>query len=158
MPLVSVIEGENESRSLTTRSSLVSFLLTKSSGMLNRDSIFFSFAYTVLLIIGSLSFFALLKSITLSSFMMWILSSLNSSIEHLTARKQTFKRKMFVSLHRILMGSCGFILLFFIGTSVVFSQSGGEDFAPNSWEYRWFLLDGWVGLLYLFGEFTEAKH
>lgn len=90
--------------------------------------------------------------------MMWILSSLNSSIEHLTARKQTFKRKMFVSLHRILMGSCGFILLFFIGTSVVFSQSGGEDFAPNSWEYRWFLLDGWVGMLYLFGELKSFCH
>lgn len=116
---------------------------------------------TVLIIIESggawIFMFIMPLSVTLSSFMMWIISSLNSSIEHLTARKQTFKRKMFVNLHRILLGACGFILLFFIGSTVVFSKSGDQDFAPSSWKYRWFLLDGWLGGLYLVGEWKIVE-
>lgn len=37
--------------------------------------------------------------------MMWILHSLNSTIEHLTVRKQTFKRMMFTKLYRVLVGA-----------------------------------------------------
>lgn len=44
-------------------------------------------------------------AMTLTAFLMWIMNSLNHSIEHLTQRKQTFKRSMFVKLHRILLGA-----------------------------------------------------
>jgi hypothetical protein len=91
-------------------------------------------------------------AMTLTAFLTWIMNSLNRSIEYLTQRKQTFKRSMFVKLHRILLGAVVVIFAFFIISSLAFSQSGGEGFAPNTWQYRWFLLDGWLGLLY-FGVF-----
>lgn len=88
-------------------------------------------------------------AMTLTAFLTWIMNSLNRSIEHLTQRKQTFKKSMFVKLHRILLGAVVVIFAFFIISSIAFSQSGGEGFAPNTWQYRWFLLDGWLALLYL---------
>lgn len=44
-------------------------------------------------------------AMTLTGFLMWIINSLKWSIEYLTQRKQTFKKGMFVKLHRILMGA-----------------------------------------------------
>ncbi|KAJ1024841.1 hypothetical protein NDA16_002881 [Ustilago loliicola] len=88
-------------------------------------------------------------ALTLTAFLTWIMNSLNHSIEYLTQRKQTFKRGMFVKLHRILVAAVVVIFAFFIISSWAFSQSGGEGFAPNTWRYRWFLLDGWLALLYL---------
>lgn len=44
-------------------------------------------------------------AITLTAFLTWIMNSLNRSIEYLTQRKQTFKRSMFVKLHRILLAA-----------------------------------------------------
>lgn len=86
---------------------------------------------------------------TLTSFMMWTLHSLNATIEYLTQRKQTFKGQMFRRLYRILLCAVVAIFAFFIITSIAFSQSSAEDFSPNVWPYRWFLLDGWMGTLYL---------
>ncbi|SNX86165.1 related to PTM1 - member of the major facilitator superfamily [Melanopsichium pennsylvanicum] len=87
-------------------------------------------------------------AMTLTAFLTWIMNSLNRSIEYLTQRKQTFKRSMFVKLHRILIAAVAVIFGFFIISSVAFSQSSGQGFAPNTWRYRWFLLDGWLALLY----------
>ncbi|CDS01604.1 hypothetical protein [Sporisorium scitamineum] len=87
-------------------------------------------------------------AMTLTAFLTWTMNSLNRSIEYLTQRKQTFKKSMFVKLHRILLGAVVVIFAFFIISSIAFSQSGGQGFAPNTWQYRWFLLDGWLALLY----------
>lgn len=56
---------------------------------------------------------------------------------------------MFSQLYRILLGAVVAIFAFFVLTSIAFSQSGGESFSPSTWPYRWFLLDGWMGILYL---------
>jgi hypothetical protein len=56
---------------------------------------------------------------------------------------------MFRKLYRILVCAVVAIFAFFILTSIAFSQSATEDFSPNVWAYRWFLLDGWMGTLYL---------
>lgn len=56
---------------------------------------------------------------------------------------------MFSQLYRILLGAVVAIFAFFVLTSIAFSQSGGESFSPTTWPYRWFLLDGWMGILYL---------
>ncbi|SAM84068.1 related to PTM1-member of the major facilitator superfamily [Ustilago bromivora] len=88
-------------------------------------------------------------ALTLTTFLTWIMNSLQHSIEYLTQRKQTFKKGMFVKLHRILLAAVVIIFVFFIISCYAFSQSGGEGFAPNTWRYRWFLLDGWLALLYL---------
>ncbi|CBQ68875.1 related to PTM1-member of the major facilitator superfamily [Sporisorium reilianum SRZ2] len=87
-------------------------------------------------------------AMTLTAFLTWTMNSLSHSIEYLTQRKQTFKKSMFVKLHRILLGAVVVIFAFFIISSIAFLQSGGEGFAPNTWQYRWFLLDGWLALLY----------
>lgn len=86
---------------------------------------------------------------TLTAFMMWTLHSLNATIQYLTSRKHTFKGQMFRKLYRILVCAVVAIFAFFILTSIAFSQSGSEGFSPSVWSFRWFLLDGWMGLLYL---------
>ncbi|CEH15669.1 Predicted membrane protein [Ceraceosorus bombacis] len=84
---------------------------------------------------------------TLSTFMMWTLHALNGTIEHLTARKQTFKKNMFTKLYRILLGAVVAIGIFFVMSSVAFARVGGES-AAEAWPYRWLLMDGWLGSLY----------
>lgn len=56
---------------------------------------------------------------------------------------------MFRQLYRILVFAVVAIFAFFILTSIAFSQSASEGFSPSVWSYRWFLLDGWMGSLYL---------
>ncbi|CAO1633579.1 unnamed protein product [Parajaminaea phylloscopi] len=86
---------------------------------------------------------------TLSALMMWSLNSLNATIQHLTTRKQLFKLAYFLRLYRILIGAVVVIGVFFVASSVAFSQSGGENFPSQTWRWRWFLLDGWTATLYL---------
>ncbi|KAK0530031.1 hypothetical protein OC835_004144 [Tilletia horrida] len=96
---------------------------------------------------GFIFLFIFPLSLTLTAFMMWTLRSLNSTIEHLTARKQRFKVSMFTKLHRILSVAVLVIFLFFL-LSVVFFGSAVETFSSRTWKYRWILLDGWLGTLY----------
>lgn len=77
---------------------------------------------------------------------MW---SLNATIRDLEARKQSFKKSMFTRVYRILMGAVVVIVAFFVITSISFSNRFEEDFAADTWQNRWLLLDGWLGLLYL---------
>lgn len=77
---------------------------------------------------------------------MW---SLNATIQDLETRKQSFKKQMFTRLYRILMGAVVVIAAFFVITSMSFSNRLEEDFAAETWQNRWLLLDGWLGLLYL---------
>lgn len=86
---------------------------------------------------------------TLTGFMMWIMAALAHTIQDLEARKQTFKTQMFVRLHRILIGAAVVIVIFFFVSSVSFSNRLQQDFAPDTWRTRWFLLDGWLALLYM---------
>ncbi|MBW0516464.1 hypothetical protein O181_056179 [Austropuccinia psidii MF-1] len=86
---------------------------------------------------------------TLTGFMMWIMGALSHTIENLEARKQTYKKQMFVKLYRILIGAAMVIVIFFFVSSVSFSNRLQQDFAPVTWRTRWFLLDGWLALLYM---------
>ncbi|KAI9608843.1 hypothetical protein H4Q26_005032 [Puccinia striiformis f. sp. tritici PST-130] len=86
---------------------------------------------------------------SLTGFMMWIMAALAHTIQDLESRKQTFKTQMFVRLHRILIGAAIVIVIFFFVSSVSFSNRLEQDFAPDTWRTRWFLLDGWLSLLYM---------
>lgn len=104
----------------------------------------------------------------LTGFMMWIMSALSLTIRELDARKQTYKKQstpvslasagletdqavaVFTRLYRILIGAAIIIVAFFVISSIAFSNRLDEDFAPDTWKTRWFLFDGWLGLLYLF--------
>ncbi|KAH9968591.1 lung seven transmembrane receptor-domain-containing protein [Russula dissimulans] len=87
---------------------------------------------------------------TLSSFLMWILWSLNATITQLRARKQHYKLRMFQRLQYILLFVVFVIFIFFVVSTLTFTGRLAEDYAAKSWRIRWWLLDGWLSLLYLF--------
>ncbi|KAF8700877.1 hypothetical protein AX14_000643 [Amanita brunnescens Koide BX004] len=86
---------------------------------------------------------------TLSGFLLWIMYALNATIAQLQSRKQHYKLSMFKKLHRILMLVVVVIIAFFVVSSFVFSGRLAEDYAARSWKVQWWLLDGWMALLYL---------
>ncbi|KAF8913100.1 protein PTM1 [Gymnopilus junonius] len=88
---------------------------------------------------------------TLSAFLLWIMYSLNATIAHLRAKKQRYKLKMFERLYYILLLTVVVIAIFFVVSSMSFSGRLAEDYAAKTWRLRWWLLDGWLALLYLTG-------
>ncbi|KAI0308170.1 lung seven transmembrane receptor-domain-containing protein [Multifurca ochricompacta] len=87
---------------------------------------------------------------TLSGFLMWILWSLNATISQLKARKQHYKLRMFQRLQYILFFVVFVISIFFVVSTLTFTGRLAEDYAAKSWKIRWWLLDGWLSLLYFF--------
>ncbi|KZT02462.1 uncharacterized protein LAESUDRAFT_738744 [Laetiporus sulphureus 93-53] len=86
---------------------------------------------------------------TLSGFLLWILYALNTTISQLASRKQHYKLSMFRWLHRILLMTVLVIAIFFVVSSLTFSGRLAEDYGAKSWKVQWWLLDGWLALLYL---------
>ncbi|KAJ8702293.1 hypothetical protein PTI98_001024 [Pleurotus ostreatus] len=101
-------------------------------------------AFVLLIFIIPLAF-------TLSGFLLWIMYALNATITQLRARKQRYKLKMFERLNHILIIIVIVIAIFFVVSSMSFSGRMAEDYAAQSWKSRWWLLDGWLALLYLVG-------
>ncbi|KAL1760917.1 lung seven transmembrane receptor-domain-containing protein [Schizophyllum commune] len=93
--------------------------------------------------------FVIPLAFTLSGFLLWIMYALNGTINELRARKQRYKLHMFELLHRILLGAVVVIIIFFVVSSFSFSGRLAEDYSAKSWRSRWWLLDGWLALLYL---------
>ncbi|KAJ7631174.1 lung seven transmembrane receptor-domain-containing protein [Roridomyces roridus] len=93
--------------------------------------------------------FVIPLAFTLSGFLLWILYSLNATITQLRARKQRYKLSMFEYLYRILLFAVLVIAIFFVVSTLSFSGRLAEDYSANTWRVRWWLLDGWLALLYL---------
>ncbi|TCD66492.1 hypothetical protein EIP91_001317 [Steccherinum ochraceum] len=102
--------------------------------------------------------FVIPLAFTLSGFLLWILYSLNATTAQLAARKQRYKLRMFKWLYRILMLTVLVITIFFVVSSFTFSGRLAEgsqrllvdiDYGARSWKAQWWLLDGWLALLYL---------
>ncbi|KAJ7170074.1 lung seven transmembrane receptor-domain-containing protein [Mycena filopes] len=93
--------------------------------------------------------FVIPLAFTLSGFLLWILYSLNATIAQLRARKQRYKLSMFENLYRILLFAVLVIAIFFVVSTLSFSGRLAEDYSAKSWRVRWWLLDGWLALLYL---------
>ncbi|KPV72192.1 uncharacterized protein RHOBADRAFT_56014 [Rhodotorula graminis WP1] len=93
-------------------------------------------------------FFVLPLSVTLTVFLMWVLYSLSSTISDLNARRQKYKRTMFVRLYYILVVTSTLILLFFVASSIAFSSRLSPSFPARTWQTRWLLLDGWLSILF----------
>ncbi|KAJ7705976.1 lung seven transmembrane receptor-domain-containing protein [Mycena rosella] len=86
----------------------------------------------------------------LCGFLLWILYSLNATIAQLRARKQRYKLSMFVTLYRILLFTVVVIAIFFVvSTSHSLAVLLKVYYSAKSWRVRWWLLDGWLALLYL---------
>ncbi|KAF1345730.1 lung seven transmembrane receptor-domain-containing protein [Delphinella strobiligena] len=85
---------------------------------------------------------------TLTAFYIWTLNSLNLTMKDLMERKQTIKAAMYRKLWWCLLSSIVIIFVFFFVNSWTFAGVSDDDFVPNHWSTRWFILDGWLNLVY----------
>jgi hypothetical protein len=88
-------------------------------------------------------------SATLTAFYIWTLNSLNFTMKDLMERKQHVKAAMYKKLWWCILTSIIVIFGFFFVNSFTFVSASTSDFAPLHWQTRWFVLDGWVNLVYL---------
>ena len=90
-----------------------------------------------------------------------------ATIAQLRARKQRYKLRMFQRLHLVLLFAVLVVIAFFVVSSMSFSgrlaegswsmfllflylsSSYSTDYLAKTWRLRWWLLDGWLALLYL---------
>ena len=85
---------------------------------------------------------------TLTAFYVWTLNSLQFTIKDLTERKQTVKAGMYRKLWYAILLSIIVIFAFFFFNSFTFAGVSDPDFVPNHWKTRWFILDGWLNIVY----------
>ncbi|KAF9346722.1 hypothetical protein BGX26_001763 [Mortierella sp. AD094] len=88
-------------------------------------------------------------ALTMTSFYIWTLQSLTSTIATLNLRRQTEKVKMYTRLWRLLVFSLTVLCAFFVINTLNFMNMDSEDWPANHWRVKWFLLDGWLNILYL---------
>lgn len=86
---------------------------------------------------------------TLTAFYVWTLNSLNVTMKDLNERKQTTKAQMYRSLWWCILISIAIIFAFFFFNSFTFASAGDPSFVPRHWRTRWFILDGWLNVVYL---------
>ena len=85
---------------------------------------------------------------TLTGFYVWTLNSLNATLKDLLARKQHAKAGMYKKLWWAILISILVIFGFFFFNSFTFASVNDPDFVPFHWKTRWFVLDGWLNLVY----------
>ncbi|QLI72592.1 Membrane protein PTM1 [Metarhizium brunneum] len=85
---------------------------------------------------------------TLTAFYVWTLNSLNLTLKDLRERKQHAKEAMYRKLWWSILISIIVIFAFFFFTSFTFASINDPDFVPNHWKSRWFVLDGWLNIVY----------
>jgi len=86
---------------------------------------------------------------TLTAFYVWTLNSLNVTMKDLNDRKQTVKAGMYRKLWWSILVSILVIFGFFFFNSFTFASANDPNFVPFHWQTRWFILDGWLNLVYL---------
>ncbi|KJZ76052.1 hypothetical protein HIM_04508 [Hirsutella minnesotensis 3608] len=85
---------------------------------------------------------------TLTAFYVWTLNSLNFTLKDLRERRQNAKEAMYRKLWWAILISVLVIFGFFFFNSFSFASVGDPDFAPFHWKTRWFILDGWLNIVY----------
>ena len=85
---------------------------------------------------------------TLTAFYVWTLNSLNYTMKDLNDRKQTVKAGMYRKLWYCILLSVLVIFGFFFFNSFTFAGVSDPNFVPNNWPTRWFILDGWLNIVY----------
>ena len=85
---------------------------------------------------------------TLTAFYVWTLNSLNFTMKGLIERKQNVKAMMYKKLWWCILASIMVIFIFFFLNSFTFAGRNDRNFAPDHWKTRWFILDGWLNIVY----------
>ncbi|KAI1288991.1 hypothetical protein EDD11_009455 [Mortierella claussenii] len=88
-------------------------------------------------------------ALTMTSFYIWTLQSLTSTIATLNLRRQTEKVKMYTRLWRLLVFSLSVLCAFFVVNTFNVLNVNNDDWPATHWRIQWFLLDGWLNILYL---------
>lgn len=70
-------------------------------------------------------------------------------MKDLNDRKQTTKAGMYRKLWWCILLSIIVIFGFFFFNSFTFASASDPDFVPFHWKSRWFILDGWLNIVYL---------
>ncbi|TIC13410.1 hypothetical protein E3Q14_01261 [Wallemia mellicola] len=96
----------------------------------------------------SLIFVIIPLAVTQSVGLLWTFYALQHTIKHLEAKHQQFKLRMYKNVYRILIAAQLIIIFFFGFATFTFSSRLDENFEPNNWKSRWFLIDGWSTILY----------
>ncbi|KAL8680396.1 MAG: hypothetical protein Q9186_003425 [Xanthomendoza sp. 1 TL-2023] len=86
---------------------------------------------------------------TLTAFYVWTLNSLNYTMKDLLERKQSVKAMMYKKLWWCILASIVVIFAFFFLNSFTFAERSAPNFVPMHWKTRWFILDGWLNLVYM---------
>jgi hypothetical protein len=84
----------------------------------------------------------------LTAFYVWTLNSLNYTLKDLRERKQHVKETMYKKLWWAILISVLVIFGFFFFNSFTFASVSDPDFVPFHWKTRWFILDGWLNIVY----------
>jgi hypothetical protein len=87
---------------------------------------------------------------TLTAFYVWTLNSLNMTMKDLIHRRQNTKAMMYKKLWWCILGSIVVIFGFFFLNSFAFAGRSSANFVPDHWKSRWFVLDGWLNIVYFF--------
>lgn len=90
-------------------------------------------------------------SATMTIFYVWTLAALTNSIKKLEQRHQEAKLSMFLNLRRILIICIVFIFVFFVASTYNFMGSQNVQWVVDNWATRWFWIDGFLNIIYLFG-------
>jgi hypothetical protein len=85
---------------------------------------------------------------TLTAFYVWTLNSLNFTLKDLRDRKQHAKEAMYRKLWWCILLSILVIFAFFFFNSFSFASARDPDYVPFHWKSRWFILDGWLNIVY----------
>ena len=85
---------------------------------------------------------------TLTAFYVWTLNSLNWTLKDLKERKQHVKETMYRKLWWCILISILVIFGFFFFNSFSFASARDPGYVPFHWKSRWFILDGWLNLVY----------
>ena len=85
---------------------------------------------------------------TLTAFYVWTLNSLNLTLKDLRERKQHVKESMYRKLWWCILVSILVIFAFFFFNSFSFASARDPDYVPFHWKTRWFVLDGWLNIVY----------
>lgn len=85
---------------------------------------------------------------SLTAFYVWTLNSLNLTLKDLRDRKQFIKEAMYKKLWWAILISVMVIFGFFFFNSFTFASVNDPDFVPFHWKTRWFILDGWLNIVY----------
>lgn len=85
---------------------------------------------------------------TLTAFYVWTLNSLNFTLKDLRERKQHTKESMYKKLWWCILVTVVVTFGFFFLNSFTFASISDRDFVPSHWKTRWFVLDGWLNIVY----------